>query len=53
MTLSVRIKECKIWIVVEMERDENKHRVRWWYVEGIDEMEVMLKVMKMEEPAKE
>ena len=36
--------ECKIRMMVEMEKDENKHRVRQWSVEkGIDEREVSFK----------
>ena len=41
---SGRIKEGRIRILVGMEKDENKHRVRTWYVEkSIDEGEVSLK----------
>ena len=36
--------ECKIRMMVEMEKDENKHRVRKWSVaKGIDDTEVSFK----------
>ena len=36
--------ECKIRMMVEMEKDENTHRVRKWSVaKGIDEGEVSFK----------
>ena len=36
--------ECKIRMMVEMEKDENKHRVRKWSVaKGIDERDVSFK----------
>ena len=37
-------KICKIRIMLEMEKDENKHRARKWYVaRGVDEGKVSLK----------
>ena len=48
------MKEGKIRILVEMERDENKRRVRMWYVaKSIDEGEVSSKMMMKERQAKE
>ena len=46
-------KECKIRIVVAMEKDENKHRVRKWYAaKGIDEGASASKIMMKESQAK-
>ena len=43
-TPSGHSKECQIRIMVEGEQDENKHRVRKWYVAmGIDQREVSLR----------
>ena len=43
-TRSGHSKECEIRIMVEMEKDETKHRGRKWYVaKGIDERKVSFK----------